>query len=306
MENTTLYTLHYRCSFNPMHDINETFEIIILFPIVFFNLLTVICIFKYPTLRNYTNMFVASLASGDIAYGMLALMPAVTIKYSNGTSRSFCILVLSTNFCSAYLSLSNLTLLSIERYIAVVMPFKYNIYVTKQTTSAAILLAWLGNILVTVTMSFFMKWENVTTCTFENIYPKWINSFVFITGFLYIIITIFFYVKVMWIARKQLRAIGPSSKTNNSEADEINKAKMMMIIFGFFICCYIPVVALKVIEYMSKSHKRFKVLKCLSTFFIKINYFINFFVYNICSKQFRKATKHFLCCNKLRLSSNQH
>uniref|UniRef100_A0A0L8GJR8 G-protein coupled receptors family 1 profile domain-containing protein n=2 Tax=Octopus bimaculoides TaxID=37653 RepID=A0A0L8GJR8_OCTBM len=277
-----------------------------LFPIVFFNLLTVICIFKYPTLRNYTNMFVASLASGDIAYGMLALIPAVTVKYLNGTSRSVCILILSTNFCSAYLSLSNLTLLSIERYIAVVMPFKYNIYVTKQTTSAAILLSWLGNILVTVIISFFMKWENVTSCVFENIYPKWINSFIFITGFLYTVTTIFSYGKVMWIARKQLRAIGPSTKSNSSEADEINKAKMMMLIFGLFICCYFPAVASNVIEYMSTSQNKDTVLNCLAAFLIKINYFINFFIYNICSKQFRKATKHFLCCDKLSLSANQH
>lgn len=306
MKNNTLYQLNFRCSFHPMYYITCAFEILSLFPIVFFNLLTVICIFKYPTLRNYTNMFVASLASGDIAYGMLALIPTIMAKFSNYASRSHCILILSANFCSAYLSLSNLTLLSIERYIAVIMPFKYDIYITKQTTSAAILLSWLGNTLLTVIISFYTERENVTVCSFQNLYPKWINSFIFITGFLYITTTIFFYVKVMWIARKQLRAIGPSTKTNSSEADEINKAKMMMLIFGFFICCYFPVLVSKVVEYMYNSHERYSVLKCLSTFFIKINYFTNFFVYNICSKQFRKATKHFLCCDKLRLSSSQH
>ena len=115
-------------------------------PALLLNALVVIAVATRQRLRTPSNILLASMAGTDLFTGLVVqpIVVAVHVKriFSDGP---FCILQTVYEqlwFGSGITSFSHLVLISIDRFIAVKKPLRYQDIVTKQRVTIGAILAW--------------------------------------------------------------------------------------------------------------------------------------------------------------------
>ncbi|XP_023998618.2 trace amine-associated receptor 5-like [Salvelinus sp. IW2-2015] len=99
---------------------------------VFLNLLVIISISHFKQLHTPTNLLILSLAVSDLLVGLIVI-PVVTIAIMEpcwGFGEYFCAFHFYITFLCSSLSLGNLVLISIDRYVAVCDPLLYHSKIT--------------------------------------------------------------------------------------------------------------------------------------------------------------------------------
>ena len=197
---------------------------------VLLNTMVIIAVKTRPRLHNVHNLILASMAGTDLAVGMTAQPMFIAREISRQTGGSISMycnlstitLITSTLLCIT--SLFHLTLISVERLIAMKYSLRYNDIATKRRLTAAIAMCWLfAAINVTISLTVAR-----------------------ITAFFAIIITlVIFYchVSVYFVCRRHLHQM--KSEQNSSEATtkflEDRKAwKTTSIILGGLLLSYLP------------------------------------------------------------------
>ncbi|XP_038060722.1 histamine H2 receptor-like [Patiria miniata] len=107
------------------------------------NLVALITIGSTPSLRNCHGLLLMSLSLADLATGLVAstsMYPSVYNLWPFGDT--MCLVVACIEAVAKKASLLTLTLLSIERYIAVTRPLRYSRIVTKQKILAGLTFCW--------------------------------------------------------------------------------------------------------------------------------------------------------------------
>ena len=110
------------------------------------NLLTCLVIFRYQHLHTHTNALVASLAATDLVIGMV-FVPTSSLPLIVGDSvlknRFFNLFMKGPYYYTLYLQLINLVAIALDRYIAIVYPYKYAVLITKRSVGVVITCMWL-------------------------------------------------------------------------------------------------------------------------------------------------------------------
>ena len=99
---------------------------------VFLNILVVISIFHFKQLHTPTNLLILSLAVADLLVGLIVI-PVGTVAVMESCwfyGKYFCVISLYINYLCLSLSMGNLILISIDRYVAVCDPLKYHSKIT--------------------------------------------------------------------------------------------------------------------------------------------------------------------------------
>eukprot|EP00063_Salmo_salar_P046274 XP_014021109.1 PREDICTED: uncharacterized protein LOC106582478 [Salmo salar] len=95
---------------------------------VFLNILVIISISHFKQLHTPTNLLILSLAVSDLLVGLIVI-PVVTVAVMEscwGFGEYFCVFHVYSTFLCTSLSLGNLVLISIDRYVAVCDPLLYH------------------------------------------------------------------------------------------------------------------------------------------------------------------------------------
>ncbi|XP_038869881.1 trace amine-associated receptor 1-like [Salvelinus namaycush] len=123
---------------------------------VFLNVLVIISISHFKQLHTPTNLLILSLAVSDLLVGLIVI-PVMTVAIMEpcwGFGEYFCVFHFFITFLCTSLSLGNLVLISIDRYVAVCDPLFY--------------LALVNSLINPIIYAFFYPWFK---CTFI-IQPK--------------------------------------------------------------------------------------------------------------------------------------
>eukprot|EP00063_Salmo_salar_P046273 XP_014021108.1 PREDICTED: trace amine-associated receptor 9-like [Salmo salar] len=99
---------------------------------VFLNILVIISISHFKQLHTPTNLLILSLAVADLLVGLIVI-PVVTVAVMEpcwGFGDYFCSFQFYISFLCTSLSLGNLVLISIDRYVAVCDPLLYHTRIT--------------------------------------------------------------------------------------------------------------------------------------------------------------------------------
>ena len=110
-----------------------------MFGIVFGNMLTIIAVCKYETLKKVGNSFIVSLATADLLVGVTVLdfYFVETLKsYSMGIV--FCVIYVSNNLMCCTASIFIITCISIDRYISITDPLRFTTRITPKVTGSLI------------------------------------------------------------------------------------------------------------------------------------------------------------------------
>lgn len=143
--------------------------------IVLGNVLTIVAIAVTRQLRSIvSNYFVLNLAVSDLLVGV-SLLYYVAFYFNDEFShdKSICIsrFVLLSVACGA--SITNIMVIAVDRYLAIVHPLSYNAYATTKCMLLIVVVTWLCTIAVASIPIYWNIFNASSTCEFETVLPRY-------------------------------------------------------------------------------------------------------------------------------------
>lgn len=193
------------------------------------NLLVLIAISINRNLRSVSDLFVANLAVADLCQAVVAVPLRVTVLLSaSQTPLIPCHMVVVFTVLFGGASNVNILLVSIDRFIAIKWPFKYNIWVTVKLFTGTLVVSWFSLLLFAILpLVGWGRAENVTfsptcrfTMTLERDYV--VTGYILIHG-IPLTAIIFLYLFILKASFRHSRAIAAqefSLRTNNSPIND--------------------------------------------------------------------------------------
>ncbi|XP_027016400.2 trace amine-associated receptor 13c-like [Tachysurus fulvidraco] len=219
------------------------------------NLLDIISVLHFKQLHTPTNMLLLSLAVSDFLVGAL-VMPAMliwTIESCWIFGRHLCISFLFIAGIIMTISIYNVALIAVDRYLALSNPFLYMSSISRRTMCIVVYSNWCVCIMYMTAFYYFNgNFENSVMCPGECLY---IVSEVFsvidiIYSFIFpLSVIIILYTRVFVIAKKHATAIRelnnhtrPKTQkiTSHSMKSERKAAKVLGILVSVFLVCLLP------------------------------------------------------------------
>ncbi|XP_058248434.1 trace amine-associated receptor 6-like [Hemibagrus wyckioides] len=267
------------------------------------NLLVIISVLHFKQLHTPTNMLVLSLAVTDFLVGAL-VMPSIliwTIESCWIFGRGFCICFLLIYSVLTYLSIYNIALIAVDRYLALSNPFLYMNTVTKRTMCIVVYSNWCISLVYNAALCFFDgSFMNFLSCPEECIYfldEVWAVIDLLVTFIFPLSVIIILYTRVFVIAKKHATAIRelnnhtrPKTQkiTSHSMKSERKAAKVLGILVSVFLMCLLPYFIYSllgnVLEMQVDTVKKVLLILCL-------NSTINPVIYALFYTWFRRCIK---------------
>lgn len=265
------------------------------------NVLVLMAIFRTPSLRVASNVFIGSLAAADLTIGLVMNPIYAAIVALNITDTTH-----PLNVAEQYLWIHtvitttfNLAGMSVERYIAVIHPLHYPRVVTAQRTVIAVVAIWCFSFLFVSARAFINQPRDIETL--------WIAHSVIAIAIPLCVITVCYF-HILKAIRQQRRRIQPQpsisrfEQTINTQSNA-KAARTMAIVIVLTILFWTPNIVMTVLNFFAQgecaSIQIFKIwVWCASVAFISSA--INPLVYPIRIRDFRAAIKRICrlgnCC----------
>lgn len=294
------------------------FLIIILLVTLLGNSLVCTSVILYRRLRTVTNLFVVSLAVSDLLVSLLSLPFRINQMLNNSTwcnSMAMCQTWFIVDFLSTIASVWNLVMISIDRFVAIVHPFKYQTFMTKRNAFFLFGFVWLNATVWALTSLLNWTQPGIQTYSirsacvkYDSVYYTAMSALQF---FLPLLLIIFMYGNVFRVAMNQARAVaaqqtGGNRKSRRSSISiirEMKAAKTLAIVIGAFTVCWLPFFVILLISFWSKFIYNFSLTHpnvwwgVTFTFqFVlpTLNSTLNPIIYAVFNRDFRAAFKKLL------------
>lgn len=294
---------------------------LIIFAAVIGNTLILASLYRFTCLHTKTNAFVLNLAIADLFLAVFAmpftLVSSIKYEWIFGNAMCHILGVLNSVFCEA--SIMTLTFVSLERFIAIVYPLKYETLITPKRVKFVIGYIWLQAVFCASSTFVFSKFtflEFESICTVDwgrNI----AYTLIFAIVFLYVpfLVTAVLYCVILQTAIKQRRRIEvikvgeitTESGSQRSGKNGLNSAKktakehkatvMIAIVVGTFCICWFPhsVDVFCLLDPNCNLNDSFFVV---TTWLAMLNSAMNSLIYGLMNRSFRRAFKSVLFCER--------
>ncbi|XP_042170161.1 trace amine-associated receptor 6-like [Oncorhynchus tshawytscha] len=221
---------------------------------VFLNLMVIISISHFKQLHTTTNLLILSLAVSDLLVGLIVI-PVLTVAIMEpcwGFGEYFCVFQIYITFLCTSLSLGNLVLISIDRYVAVCDPLLYHSKITITGTICCISITWCCCIIYdAVIIQNFVNVQTPSRCLTECVIVEgitWVNIMYIV--FIMVVpcsIIITLYLNIFVVARSQARKVFSKEAASESGVQTVqaNKserkaAKTLAIVVFTYLLSWIP------------------------------------------------------------------
>ncbi|XP_006119128.1 somatostatin receptor type 2 [Pelodiscus sinensis] len=271
------------------------------------NTLVIYVIFRYAKMKTITNIYILNLAIADELF-MLGLpflaMQVALVHWPFG--RAICRVVMTVDGINQFTSIFCLTVMSIDRYLAVVHPIKSAKWRRPRTAKMISVAVWGVSLLVILPIMIYAGIQSNygrSSCTI--IWPgkssAWYTGFIiytFILGFLgpLAIICLCYLFIIIKVKSSGIR-VG-SSKRKKSEK---KVTRMVSIVVAVFIFCWLPFYIFNVSS-VSIRIVPTPVLKGMFDFVVVLSYAnscANPILYAFLSDNFKKSFQNVLCLVKV-------
>ncbi|XP_038642202.1 adenosine receptor A2b-like [Scyliorhinus canicula] len=228
-------------------------EVLTAFFAVLGNIFVCLAVARNRKLRTVNNYFLVSLAVADILVGAVAI-PCSLLSYLGLPRRSYshCILMLCVLLVLTQASIFGLFAVAVERYIAILKPFRYQAWVTPRKAGLTIIASWA--LAVAIGLVPLMGWRRgpipCQRCFFDNVIDEsYMVYFNFIGCILLPLLVMFvIYAKIFLEVKKQIRriaarhvGISAEEKRRQVVRKEIQTAMLLLIVLSCFTSCWIPI-----------------------------------------------------------------
>lgn len=206
-------------------------------------------------LRTVTNYFLVSLAVADICVGAIAIPCAILTDVGLPRHNLYlCLLMLSVLIMFTQSSIFSLLAVAVERYMAIFMPFRYQVLMTQRNAALVILTTWLLAFLIGLVP--LMGWHKTPPdsgyCFFvfvvDMTYMVYFNFFACVLAPLVIMFLI--YAQIFVAVKQQVRRIVSEQGSGGgregqaraaaSMRREMKTATSLFLVLFLFTICWIP------------------------------------------------------------------
>ncbi|XP_026232620.1 trace amine-associated receptor 13c-like [Anabas testudineus] len=268
------------------------------FLIVVLNLLVIISISHFRQLHTNTNLLVFSLAVTDFLVGLLQ-MPTEILLYQGCWILGDLLCVVNFFFGAFLISVSvgNMVLISVDRYVAICDPMSYSTKVTLNRVQICICLCWLFSALHScwTVRNIFNQQDRYDLCYGECIIEYQLTEVAFYTAVTFLgpitVITLL-YLRVFVVAVSQARAMrshvaavaDKHSGTVKPKKSEMKAARTLGVVIFVFLLCYSPLCIITIEVGLSSTLE-------LPMWVVYCNSGVNPLIYALFYPWFRKSIK---------------
>lgn len=258
-------------------------------------------IFYRRRLNTPTNVYIVSLSFADLSVG-LATLPMYAFNYFSAATftryKYLCILKYSSILFSLSSSMYNLTAIAIDRYIAIIYPLKYPLWMTSSRARKIAIGIYVYNILV-MCIPYFWHNDAVLSkrCDFYQGLPlAYTVSFSFGSIFVLLTCCLAMYIKVYRVAldnRKRTieRKVHIYYMRRQQLKKETKSASTMGVILFLFVAFWFPFMICGPLKYTPLSPEIVDLIKNISLLIAQSNSAVNPILYCWLKSDFAWAFK---------------
>ena len=251
------------------------------------NALILIAIYRKPSLHSVTNYFLAALAFGDFFVGIVAQPMWVVRSLLQVADEEHplsigvdCVYVLSVA-----ISTYNLCAVSMERYVGVLYPLRYNTIVTVARFKCTVVLVWVFSSFIACLRLLIAETDYSITA---------VSTVFFVPGF----VISYCYFCISKEVVRQLRSINQQSGPVLASQMQNKKASITVaIVIGVFFLTALPALAFSIAEVVSDNNascqekQSFESWGTWALFLAYSNAALNPWIYAARKREFRDALK---------------
>ncbi|XP_075906521.1 D(3) dopamine receptor isoform X1 [Nelusetta ayraudi] len=183
---------------------------LLILAIVFGNVLVCLAVLRERSLQTTTNYLVVSLAVADLLVASLVMPWVVYLEVVGGAwlfSRLYCNVFVTLDVMMCTASILNLCAISIDRYMAVVMPVMYNTsHRSKKRVFVMIATVWVLAFAVSCPLLFgFNTTDDPMVCSISN--PDFVVYSSVVSFYLPFIVTLLVYIRIYVFLRMRRKRI---------------------------------------------------------------------------------------------------
>ncbi|XP_063447670.1 octopamine receptor-like [Mytilus trossulus] len=283
----------------------------LIIPTVFGNILLLLSLFTHKTLRTRSNVLIGSLAVSDLLIGAIVLpYDVLNMIFVNLKDEKIPCLLQYTCFVTFVgASVTNLFIICLERYSAIMSPLKHFIKASKTRIFISITTGWtIAIILGLLPLLGWNIWTAGIMCKSKLIFTKGYLDLVLTFYTILIIISTILY---SLVARKILKHLklyknGRVNHTSNACVNKnlnssiyrnLKQTKIMIFILGLFAICWAPFTVLFILRvYFLEESNLVNLLKTYFTTFGLLNCALNWMIFGLMNNSTRKALNNILFC----------
>ncbi|XP_038585505.1 LOW QUALITY PROTEIN: somatostatin receptor type 1, partial [Micropterus salmoides] len=264
------------------------------------NSMVIYVIFRYAKMKTATNLYLLNLAVADELL-MLSVPFVVTAallrRWPFGAA--LCRLVLSVDAINMFTSIYCLTVLSVDRYIAVVHPLRASRYRRPTVAKLVNVCVWMFSLLVILPIILFSSTapnsDGSVACNMQMPEPerRWMAAFAvyaFLMGFLFPVLAICLcYVLIL----SQLRVVALRAGWQQRRRSERKITVMVTVVVSVFVVCWMPFHVVQLVGVFLQRHD--PTLSQLAVVLGYANSCANPLLYGFLSDNFRRSFQRILC-----------
>ncbi|XP_026151745.1 trace amine-associated receptor 13c-like [Mastacembelus armatus] len=219
----------------------------------FLNLLVIISISHFKQLKTPTNLLILSLAVSDFFVGTLMLFQIMLIEGCWYIGDLMCTLYQYLDYIISSVSVGNMVLICIDRYVAICDPMHYSIKVTQKRIQVCICLCWSCSVIF---QSLILKDVLEQPGRYNSCFGECVFVINYIAGIadlifsfiLPIAVILVLYMRVFVVAVSQARAMRSHITTVTvqgsvkvtAKKSEIKAARTLGVVVVVFLLCLCP------------------------------------------------------------------
>ncbi|KAJ7371956.1 hypothetical protein OS493_022058 [Desmophyllum pertusum] len=251
------------------------------------NALVVLTIISRTRLHNQPNWFVLSLALADFAVGLIYFPIAVFLCGKLALCASN--IVDDIAVLASYSSVTNLCAMTVDRYIAIVKPFRYVTWITSRRATFLLAVAWV----VPLTVDFIPALcTRLGKCSMKNktlVFSKMV-LFEIVPCLFLLIATIHIIITARRHWRQNARLHAQLRLANNRRAREFSTAMVIIIVLIVFLACYCVELYSVVRFFVNSSIPSPEVVNVIN-FLVIVNSAVNPIAYAVFKRDIRRELK---------------
>uniref|UniRef100_A0A3Q1HFL2 G-protein coupled receptors family 1 profile domain-containing protein n=1 Tax=Anabas testudineus TaxID=64144 RepID=A0A3Q1HFL2_ANATE len=262
------------------------------------NAMVIYVILKYAKMKTATNIYILNLAIADELFMLSVPFLATSAAIRHWPFGSLmCRLVLSVDGINMFTSIFCLTVLSVDRYVAVVHPIKAARYRRPTVAKVVNVCVWVLSLIVILPIIIFADTvpaqDGGVDCNFLWPEAAWSEAFVvytFLLGFLLPVGAICLCYCLM-VAR--MRAVGLKAGWLQRRRSEKKITRMVLLVVAVFVLCWMPFYIAQLVSVFHRPPD-----PMVTQLFVILSYAnsgANPILYGFVSDNFRRSFQRIVC-----------
>ncbi|XP_022096004.1 somatostatin receptor type 2-like [Acanthaster planci] len=263
------------------------------------NGLVIIVLLKYPNMRTIPNVYILSLALVDFMFVLCLPLQAYQISTNNWPfGQILCKFSGIVDGLNQFASVNILTIMSADRYLAVVYPLSSMRYRTKKTARIACGIVFLVSFVLSTPTWYFMNakdnpWmENFTFCSVES--PPWDDGFFYIMYMFLVAFLIPLVIIILCYSTLLIKILGSKLRIRSDGTGTAQRASKRVLILTLsvilvFVACWLPFNVVSLVHFFSeKISHALAVAFNISSLWCYTNSCFNPIIYTFIGENFKK------------------